>query len=280
MNLSQLGAMAHYEVLMQWRRRSLLGVMLGLFAVPIVAFLAFGQNDVGEIQRTWTAAGGLPTEAVSAIITRYVVLYSSMSLYIVALLMLPVLAADVVPADKQTGVRELIDSLPMSSGTYLFGKLLGYWLSLIIGGVAVMIALGLTLRVLMGPFEAGPYLFMWLAMLGGIAVINGGLSLLLASAQPTRRRAISIGVAFAVICLFANVSGMTHYKALLDYLNPGRSAIVSYFLFTALSIPTMLGNALGNLIEVQDVYRSMLAGVAEVAIVWLGMWWWFKRARD
>jgi hypothetical protein len=276
MALAQLGAMLRYEALMQWRRRMLTGVLLGLIVVPVFAYLAFGQNDVAEIQRTWAESGGLPTAAVNAIITRYVVLYSSMSLYVVTLLMLPVLAADIIPTDRQTGVRELIDSLPLSSARYLLGKLLSLWFSLAIGGGAAMIILAVVLRILMGPFDLGAFVLTWAAILGGVGMINSGLSLLLAASQPTRRRAIALGVTFAVICLFANASGLGHSNNMLAYLNPGRQAVTSYFFFSALPG----GNAFSYLVSLPDVYLSILGGLLEVGALWLIVWLWWKRRSE
>jgi hypothetical protein len=57
MNFSQLSGIIRYEFLMHWRRRALLGVMLGLAVVPIVIFVLFGESNLAEIRWAWVTAG-------------------------------------------------------------------------------------------------------------------------------------------------------------------------------------------------------------------------------
>lgn len=269
MDFSQLGGFIRYEFLMQWRRRALLGLMLGLAAVPIVMVLLFGDNNVAEIRRAWITAGGVETEVVRQLTTRYVLTFTSTALYIVLLLMLPVIAADSIPKDRQLGVRELLDSLPVSTGTYLLGKLLGFWASAVIGAAGAMLVTGLSLWFLLGSFQIDQYVAMWLVTVSGVGLINSGLSLLLAAGQPTRRRAIFIGVTFAVFCMLANTAGAGQFGTAWAALNPGRWMITSYYFFKA-----WLDSSLPPLVTERQVAWAFAAGVVQLIAVGgvIGLW--------
>ena len=106
--------------------------------------------------------------------------------------------ADMIPKDRQTGVRELLDALPISRGIYLAGKLIGAWLALLSSLVIVGLVAPTFWFLRVGPFDLGPYLEMWL--FGGVSlvIINTGISILLSVGQPTRRRAILLMVLIIV----------------------------------------------------------------------------------
>ncbi|CAG0942506.1 hypothetical protein ANRL1_00961 [Anaerolineae bacterium] len=270
MNFAQLSGIIRYEFLMHWRRRALLGVMLGLAVVPIVIVLLFGENNLAEIRRAWVTSGGVETEVVRQLTTRYVLIDSTMSLYIVLLLMLPVIAADSVPKDRQLGVRELLDSLPQSTGTYLLGKVLGFWAAASVGAAGAMVITGLGLWLLVGPFQIDRYLTTWLAMVIGVGLVNAGLSILLAAGQATRRRALFIGVTFTVLCMIANVGSFGRGNEFWAVVSPGRQAITSYYFIAA-----WFDTGLPQLITERDVALALAAGVVELiviagaAILWL-----------
>ena len=270
MNFSQVSGIIRYEFLMHWRRRALLGIMLGMAVVPIVMVLLFGENNLAEIQRAWVTSGGVETEVVRQLTTRYALFYTAMTLYIVLLLMLPVIAADSVPKDRQLGVRELLDSLPQSTLTYLLGKVLGFWAAASAGVAGAMIFTGLGLWLLLGPFQIDRYVTMWLVLFSGVGLINAGLSIVLAAGQATRRRAIFIGVTFAVLCMIANVGTFGRANTVWAIVNPGRQAITSYYFFTA-----WFNTGLPQLVTEQDVVLALAAGVAELIaigglmLVWL-----------
>src|SRR5512134_1863993 len=126
MKVAQLAAVIRYELLLQRRQRLLGGVVLSMSTLPLLLYVLFGQSNVEEIQRTWITSGGITTDAALQVTTRYAVTYSAMTLYMIMLLILPVISADVIAKDKQHGVRELIDGLPLTTGTYLGGKVLSW----------------------------------------------------------------------------------------------------------------------------------------------------------
>lgn len=276
MNLGQLSGIIRYEFLMHWRRRALLSVMLGTAVVPLVIVLFFGESNVAEIRQTWITAGGVESEVVRQVTTRYAVTYASLTLYIILLLILPVVAADSVPKDRQWGVRELLDSLPHSATTYLLGKVLGFWAATIVGVTGAMLLSGLGLWLLLGPFQIEHYAAMWLILLIGVGLVNTGLSIVLAAGQATRRRAIFIGVTFAVVCMFANVSNFGRTGTLWAIANPGRQVITSYFFFE-----TWIGDIdLSQLITTGDVALALLAGALELLLIGGVVALWLRRGSE
>ncbi len=272
MRLTQLGGLIRYEILLQWRQRLLTGVTLSLIALPFVMYGLFGQTNAAEVQRTWITSGGIATEAALNVTTRYAVMYATMSIYVIVLLVLPVVAADVVAKDRHHGVRELVDGLPLTTGTYLAGKLLGWWAAAAIGLLLSMILVGAGLWVLIGPYYLDQFAGAWLVFGWGIGLVNSGLSLLLAAGQPTRRRAIIIGVVFAALCLFANISLLGQSTPLWNFLSPGRHAISIHFMLEALRDQVTV-----QIAPTSDVLWALLGGVLEVAVMWTIVWAWSKR---
>ena len=272
MNITQLSGILRYEVLMQRRQRMVTVVMLSTVALPIVMYVLFGQSNSAEIQRTWITSGGIDTEAALQVTTRYAILYSTMTLYMITLLILPIVSADVIAKDRQHGVREVLDSLPLTTGTYLAGKVLSWGVSILIGLVAAMIIIGAALGVLIGPYHITTFAIAWLAVGWGIGVINSTISLLLAAGQPTRRRAIGVAVIFAALCLFANVAWLTNTTMLPNLLNPGRSALTLHYLLLAFDDHPVV--PIGT---TEHVIESLLGGVLEVAMVWMAVWAWTRR---
>jgi hypothetical protein len=142
MRFSQLSGLIRYEMVLQWRQRMLTGVLLSLIALPLIMYVLFGQNNAAEVQRTWTIAGSITTEAALNVTTRYAIMYAAMSIYLIALLVLPVVSADVIARDRQLGVREVLEGLPVTPGTYLAGKLLGWWAAAGSGLLVAMVIVG------------------------------------------------------------------------------------------------------------------------------------------
>jgi hypothetical protein len=188
------------------------------------------------------------------------------------LLVLPVVSADVVAQDRHYGVRELVDGLPLTTGIYLTGKLLGWWAALGCGLLLAMLIVGAGMWVLIGPYHVGQFAGTWLAFGWGIGLVNSSLSLLLAAGQSTRRRAIIIGVVFAALCLFANISLIGRSDPLWNLLSPGRQAISIHFMLEAWrdQVPAQI-------VPTADVLQALLGGVIEIAVVGTIVWAWMKR---
>lgn len=273
MRLSQIGGLVRYELVMQRRQRMLIVVMLSTVALPVVMYVLFGQRNAEEIQRTWITSGGISTEAALQVTTRYATVYAAMALYMITLLILPVVAADVIVKDRQHGVREVLDSLPLTTGTYLAGKVLSWAAAVMIGLVVALVITSAALWLLMGPYHVTSFAVTWLIIGWGIGVVNSVISLLLASGQPTRRRAIGVAVIFAAICLFANVALIVNTTWWANLLNPGRSALtLHYLLLTMTETPPRLSAD-----TAQMASWSLIGGVIEIAVVWVMVWAWMRR---
>lgn len=272
MRLSQLGGMVRFEVLMQRRQRMLMVVMLSTIVLPITMYVLFGQRNAEEVQRTWIASGGISTEAALQVTTRYATIYAAMGLYMITLLILPVVAADVIVKDRQHGVREVLDSLPLTAGTYLAGKVLSWGAAVTIGLIVALVLTSAALWLLIGPYHVATFAAAWLAIGWGIGVVNSVISMLLASGQPTRRRAIGVAVIFAALCLFANLSLLTNTALWVNLFNPGHSALTLHFLLLTLaeSPPPIAANT------AQLASWSLIGGGLEIAIVWMMVWGWMK----
>jgi ABC-type transport system involved in multi-copper enzyme maturation permease subunit len=272
MRFTQLNGIIRSEVILQWRQRMLTGVMLSVIALPLAMYVLFGQSNAAEVQRTWLTAGGITTAAALNVTTRYAIMYAAMSIYLIALLVLPIISADVIARDRQHGVRELLDGLPITSGTYLAGKLLGWWVAAGSGLLVALVVVGAGLWVLIGPYHLDQFTAMWLAFGWGIGLVNSGLSLLIASGQPTRRRAIIIAVVFAALCLFANISLIGQSGPLWNAFSPGRHAISIHFIMEAWRDQITV-----QVSPTSDVIWSLIGGVIEVGAVWLIVWAWMRR---
>jgi ABC-type transport system involved in multi-copper enzyme maturation permease subunit len=275
MRFTQLGGLIRYEMRLQWRQRMLTGVILSLIALPLIMYALFGQNNAAEVQRTWITTGGIATAAALTVTTRYAVMYGAMALYVVMLLVLPVVSADVIAKDRHYGVRELVEGLPLTTGTYLAGKLLGWWAAAGSGLALALIAVGAGMWILIGPYHLAQFAGTWLAFGWGIGLINSGLSLLLAASQPTRRRAIISGVVFAALCLFANISLIGRSEPLWNLLSPGRQAISMHFMLEA-----WRDQVIAQIVPTADVLWALLGGVLEVVVVGTIVWAWMKRRNE
>ena len=275
MRFAQMIAIIRYEVLWQRRQRLLIGVILSAIVLPLSMYALFGQGNSAEVQRAWIVSGGITTEAALTVTSRYAITYSAMTMYMITLIILPVISADVIARDRQHGVRELLDGLPLTTGTYLGGKLLGWWVSVSIGLAAAMVAVGAGLWILIGPYHVADYAVAWLTISRGVGLVNSALTMLLAAGQPTRRRAIMVGVVFAAVCLFANITLLTEPGLVWNVLSPGRQAITMHFFVGAWN-----DAILEQVATHEEVLWSLMGGVLEVAVVWVGAWWWIKTRNE
>lgn len=282
--LTQLAAMIRYEFLLQWRRVALPALVVGLIITPVLGAFIAQENFRGY--RAALATGTLSLEVAKAEITAEMMPMMWVGISLIVVMMIPLAVADTVPKDQQTGVRELLDTLPLSPGTYLAGKLLSLWLSLLVSiGLAAFIA-GAVWRLMVGPFQMDIFLDLWFVGAVLLALINAGTSMLLGAGQPTNRRAILVGGAYVLICLAGMGFVFSTAAGWWRFFNPARPAVMLYY---ALGYPDAVkGN--DDLIRAafefvqqvasrEDVLRSLGAGLVQVGVVWLIVWLWLKRRK-
>jgi ABC-type transport system involved in multi-copper enzyme maturation permease subunit len=278
LRLWQVWAVIGSELRLHWRRRSLTVLTLAMLAVPLGgALLVRGQ--LSEIGRSLAAVSGAAAEVAAHQVTVAIVFSTWAPVYIVLALLLPPVLADSIPRDRQEGISELLDSLPLTPGAYLLGKVLGAWVTALAGlGIVAVVASGVWL-VAIGLFDPLPYLEMWLVGAAGLALANGGLAVLLAAGQPTRRRAVLVGAALSILTLYTLVPSLQAAPGSALYLiSPAHTALFGYYLvgWTSTNSP-----AFGALATRADVWQGLLAAAATLLVVGALIWaWLLRRARS
>jgi len=255
MRLAQLLAMIRYEVKMQWRRRGLPMLMVAFILGLLLLSLWFrgirreGQAsfDEGQVSATLAMVYGWPVTLLLLILA------------------VPPMLADTAARDRQVGVRELLDSLPLSPALYLTGKLLGAWASLLaaLAGVAVLHALMGWL--IQGPYDLGVYAVWWAIGAVPLALYTAGMSVLLAAGQPTRRRAALVGMAFAAYCL---VMAVTTSGTVRDAVSLARPSV---FLVMFLGLLAEIGLTSYPPFQIP---LTLGLGALQVVLAWLIVWVW------
>jgi hypothetical protein len=272
-SLRQVWSIAGAEFRLHWRRRALVVITLSLLVLPAMAGL-FLRNEFSAAGGSVASVIGLSAGDARDPVTIAAVYGTWGAVYVVLALLLPPVMAESLPRDQQLGVRELLDSLPLTTGAYLAGKLLGAWLALAAGLGAAMLAIGTLWLVLVGRFNPGPYLNMWLVGALGMAVINSALGVLLAGAQPNRRRAVLMGVALSVLVLFFLSRDLQAEPGSARYiLSLARPALFSYYIFGWMDLPAA---AFGPTATVRHVWLTLLAGAGQVAVLAAGLWAWLR----
>ncbi|MBN2548210.1 MAG: ABC transporter permease subunit [Anaerolineales bacterium] len=270
-------AIARSEFLMHWRRRGMIVISLAMIVLPVAAAI-YMHSTLRTISTGWVEAGAATAQESRQYVAMAILPILWPSVYVVLALILPVITADAIPRDAQIGTRELLESLPIRSTVYLAGKLLGVWAGSIGALAAAMTATGIIWWLMVGPFDLGLYAQEWVVGAMPLAVLNGGLSALLASGQPDGRRGVLVGIGVAVsslLCLIASplLEG-TRGVTLLDYANPGRPAIFLYY-FQSVNAPGV--NRIGTPVTMNDVLLTILVGGLEILLAWLIGWYWLRR---
>ena len=273
--LNQLGGIIRYEVRMQWRRRTALVVMLPLVLLPLLYAVFFKSAQLAP-PANLTAERLAQQESANATAFNWALAY------ILLAFALPVAVADTAPKDRQLGVSETLGSLPLGPGVYLSGKVISVWLMSLAGlGIGVVLN-AIVWRVAVGPFDPRVALQVWLLGALPVALINSALSVLLASRQATRRRALFVGAAFVMGCAVMLVIGLDQLRTMSgeiisfgQSLNPGRPALFLHYMF---GIHGAWGNFSQSVQAVapESATVSILGGALEVAVLWIVVWGWMR----
>lgn len=253
--LAQIMAMMRYELKIIWRGRTLIVLLLSLLALCVIYALVVSSTATTALEPLIKGSGG-----GTAGLALVVVFLAWSPLGITLALLVPILFADTIPKDTQLGIRELLDSLPISPGTYLTGKLAGIWLALLLSTSVVMVITGIIWRITLGAYEVGPYLNMMIFGAWALIIINTGIGVLLTTGQSERRRAVLL--LLIILPLFTWAGSMTNPNELMWMLNPIRPGILNYFLMLDITIAQLL-TAIG-------------VGFLEVLFAWLVAREWLK----
>lgn len=270
----QLVAMVRYEGLLLWRRRALPALLIGLLTTPIIGLLVAQDKFSGY--RAALAAGTLSPDLVRSLVTAEMLPPLWIGTALIVILLLPLLTADALPRDRQVGVRELWETLPVTPAAYLGGKVLGVWVSLL--GVLGLAALGAGALwgLGVGPFHLGPFLELWGVGIAGLALLNAALALLLAAGQPTSRRALLVGMAFSLVCLLGLGAAFATPRTFLHLLNPARTALLLYYLLgwpgSTLPLDAAQLALVREVASREEALASLAMGAGQVALLWLWAW--------
>jgi len=257
---TQLRGMTVYEFRMHWRRRGLVVITLA-----IILMLGFSMVILGDSMRQ---ANSIDPELYRRAVTATIIFSTWAPIGVSLAIILPIIVADTIPLDKQYGVRDLLDSIPMVSGVYLIGKLLGVWVSVLVGLGAVMLLSGIGWWIVGGPYNIISYFEMWIVGVAGIAILNSGLGVLVCATQPNRRSAILISV--ALVCISGSMLG----SDLMRIASPIRGAILSYYLFNVRQSISSEAISPAMLSSVSAVMLTIFVGIIELAAGWALMTGW------
>lgn len=269
-SFTRLTGIIRYEFLMQWRRKTTIVVFAPVFLL-FVTFALLSAEQVRQ-QTANAAATGLSPADVQRALTLTLLPAVWAVLHIMIILIAPIAVSDLIPKDRQLGMRELLDTLPLTSGVYVAGKLLSMWLVLIAGLGGIAIFTGIVWHFVFGGYDLATYASVWIFLAAPIALANPGLTMLLSAGQPTRRRALTVGVVLAVLTIIT--IRINNTPTLWDYLSPFRPIVFMYWIQggTAALGPQTVSQA--------NVFQSVLIALAEVLAVSVGSWAWLHRERN
>lgn len=281
LKLAQVGGMIRYEVRMQWRRGGLLAIMVLLAAALFLSGLwwwveirAMGAEGAASgVTISPERARQRATMAVTYLPWMYIIAPISVP-WMLLLLTVPLIAAETIPQDRQAGVRELLNSLPLSPGVYLTGKLLGVWAGVVAGLAGIALLFGLLGWLLHGPYDLGEYLVLWAVGVTPLTLFTSGMSALLAAGQPTRRRATLVGSAFVMYCV---TMLMTTSLTLWDAASLARPSLVHYLQRSySLRIAPQAREWSHHIYPPGIVPLAIGLGALQMAMVWLIVWAWMR----
>jgi len=264
----KLLGLVRYETLMHWRRGAI------WLAVALVAVILLCGPALFKplIERASICVGPEEmcrvTPAVTSLIWQATLMLVSLSL--------PVLFAETIPLDRHYNVCDLLDSLPLTRGTYLTGKVAGAWASGLLPLAGVALLDGVFGRGAHGPSGVGNYLVVWGLGLMPLVIYLTAFSVLLASGLATRRFAGFIGVGVAALIIFS---------PLLAFQLPGGTMTLwpHQFLVRQFGLVQSLAQAESGLSGAAPApfARQLLSGVLQIALVWLAAWGWrqWRKAR-
>lgn len=148
--LAQLAGVTRYEFFLVWRGKTVL-VMVVMLLVMCAIFFGI-MNEGVQHARMIAGVEAIPLETKADMSrTLASIIWGALCIALVGVL--PILASDMIPKDRQSGVYSLLESTPLPAGVYLLGKLFGLWLRVLSGLVAVMVSVGIIFWWLLDGFD-------------------------------------------------------------------------------------------------------------------------------
>lgn len=219
--MNTLLSMIRYEVRIQWRRRGLKVMTIAYGLVMLVFLVSYSvQVSSSAALNVGRDALGRSTGTLAMLFGTWIVT-SSLTVFL-----LPIVLADVIPYDKQTGVDELLQSTPISYTQYLLGKSLGASAALMLGVIGVLLAVAVPWWVLSGPYAISTFLAMTFLAVPALVLINTMPLVLAAAGQPNAIRGLLIGI--GILLVLPIVVGLGHDN-IVAFLLPARQPMLGLY---------------------------------------------------
>lgn len=253
--------MIRYEVKMHWRRRALLVIALSNLVLIIVSALLVDNDETQDLMNSID-----DHELTVDVTTIFIMLVTWMPIAFTTLLILPIALSDTIPLERQRGTAELLNSTPLTTMQFLLGKLLGAWVSVWLIFPPLMLISGIVWKIQFGAYDLLRYSTMWLISLPLLVILNGSIGILLPALFTHRRQAIALVAALLIgLMIFAGPNFRTEQAMTLhDYLHPGRSPMVLYYLTQSSS-------------QLSDAILSVALGLLELTGLFVVMWFVLQR---
>ncbi|MCB9436231.1 MAG: hypothetical protein H6673_04460 [Anaerolineales bacterium] len=254
--LYQMWAIARVEYRMQWRQRGMIVIALAMLLIMVttIVLMASEFNTDREFRDKFATAS---TDAITSL--TFILAVTSVCV------LLPFVLVNLIPRDRQIGVIEILHSTPMSSTTYLTGKLIAGWVTALSGLVPGAIVMAVLWYIIIAPFNILSYLEIWLVGALPLMVINVGLVIVLAFRMPDSRMAVAVAVGVIVLPWF--IIGFDPRNDWLDIFNSFRPGV--FFHYTDVS-------AIDDEIGALSPTITILSGLAQLALAWLGAVAWLR----
>lgn len=271
--LSQTWAIARYEFIMLWRQRAAPVLMLSLIALPVFFAIYIYKGAPNEGLALLDQMSAAQLHEYSILMTSTLQFFSWAAGYLILIVLAPLMMSEIIPKDRQYGVREILDALPLGTGTYLNGKMLGAMAVALSGLVGAMVVVIFIWRFMFRAIYLPMILSAWLGGGGALILLNTTTTVLLAAGQPTRKRAFAIGALFTFVCLVLMVVAVASHNGVIDYqwweiVGPARSTFFSYFIDG--TFETMSDSIYStNFDNVLALWQTFGVGLVEIALLWL-----------
>lgn len=279
--VAQFGAILRYEMLLLWRGRAWLAGVILIFLLVFLITLSMSETQIwrdahAELARaTPETKSAMIAEIQKSSLRSFVAIGTT--LHILALMLFPILFADVIAKDRQYGIRELWQSLPLGEGNYLAAKISAAMLIVLVSLMASSIMIWIAWATLVYPIAILDYIGVIALLVLPVAIPNTGIILLLTANQPSRRRAImfAVGLTIATLVLLAvGMAGSMDTITLADYLNIGHPVSVRFYISNFIG---MLGKATNNTVSFEVITGVQLFIAATLAFAEVGLFWLIVR---
>ncbi len=118
--ISQLRGIAYYEFRMLWRERAQIVITLVLLLMVLIPSL-IASNEVNGV----SATDLVRFSGTDYNVTQVIVMIMWGPVGVSMALLVPIFLADMIPKDRQIGVRELLDATPLPRGSVSAGQAAG-----------------------------------------------------------------------------------------------------------------------------------------------------------